>query len=125
MAEDKKNVGSSKTVGELELGGVVEVTPQSTVLDACKLMAEKGIDSVLVLDRSGTGVKPEALRKPNIRGIVTVKDVTYKVIAKEADPSKTPVSRSLMNHWYCRIIPFAASCTTKSSLPYNDPSRLN
>jgi CBS domain-containing protein len=55
-------------------------------------MTEKGVDSVLVVDKSGDGSKPEVLRHPNIVGIMTVKDVVNRVVAKGRDPSKTKVS---------------------------------
>jgi CBS domain-containing protein len=95
---------ASKTVGELQLMEAIVVSPQTSILDACKLMTEKNVDSVLIVDKSGAGVKPEYLRRPDIVGIVSVKDVVNRVVAKGLDPSKLPVSK-VMTHPVHTIAP--------------------
>ncbi len=81
--------GSSRTVGEITLETPIILTPESTVESACKMMAEKKVDSVLVVDKSGDGARPEVLRHPNIVGIVTSRDVVYRLLAKGCDAKKT------------------------------------
>ncbi|MFQ5609125.1 MAG: CBS domain-containing protein [Woeseiaceae bacterium] len=59
---------------------VVSMAPDASVLDAVKLMAEKGIGSVVVMD--GT----------ELRGIVTERDYARKVIIKGRSSETTPIS---------------------------------
>ena len=87
----------SKTVGELKLMEAIVVPPHTTVLEASRLMTERNVDSVLVVDKSGDGVKPAYMRRPEIVGIVSVKDVVNRVVAKGLDPSKVEVSK-VMSH---------------------------
>ena len=59
---------------------VVSVSPKASVLDAVKLMAEKGIGALVVMD----GTK--------LTGIVTERDYARKVILKDKSSHNTPVS---------------------------------
>ncbi|HSD69231.1 MAG TPA: CBS domain-containing protein [Woeseiaceae bacterium] len=59
---------------------VVSVSPSTSVLDAIKLMAEKGIGALVVLE----GAK--------LAGIVTERDYARKVILKDKSSHNTPVS---------------------------------
>ncbi len=59
---------------------VVSVSPSTSVLDAIKLMAEKGIGALVVME----GVK--------LAGIVTERDYARKVILKDKSSHNTPVS---------------------------------
>jgi len=59
---------------------VVSVSPSTSVLDAIKLMAEKGIGALVVLE----GTK--------LAGIVTERDYARKVILKDKSSHNTPVS---------------------------------
>jgi CBS domain-containing protein len=59
---------------------VVSVSPKASVLDAIKLMAEKGIGALVVMD----GTK--------LAGIVTERDYARKVILKDKSSHNTPVS---------------------------------
>jgi len=87
------NTGSSRTVGEVELNEAIQVMASSSVLDACKAMAERNGECVLVVDTSGAyGARPEVLSRPEILGILTVKDVVNRVMAKGKDPAYTKVS---------------------------------
>jgi CBS domain-containing protein len=58
----------------------VSVSPATSVLDALKIMAEKNIGSVIVMDSS------------NYNGIVTERDYSRKVVLKDKHSSTTPVS---------------------------------
>ncbi|MBD3387954.1 MAG: CBS domain-containing protein [Candidatus Altiarchaeales archaeon] len=86
------NETTHRTVGEVNLNKVVLVSSQTSIFDACKHMAEKNVDSVLVVDKSGDGAKPEFLVRPLIKGILTSKDIVLKVISQDVDLKKTPVS---------------------------------
>ncbi|NCI45749.1 CBS domain-containing protein [Sediminibacterium soli] len=58
---------------------VVTVTPQTTVIDALQIMADKNIGSVAVMDNGA------------FLGIMTERDYSRKVILKERHSSDTPV----------------------------------
>lgn len=58
----------------------IHVLPETTVLDALKLMAEKNIGSVVVMEND------------NFRGIVSERDYSRKVILKGKHSSDTKVS---------------------------------
>lgn len=60
---------------------LVTVEPSSTVADALKIMLEKGIRSVVV--------KPKDVR--DVYGILTIRDVVYRVIARGRDPREVTV----------------------------------
>ncbi len=63
-------------------GGKVHTVPMTaTVLEAAQVMNEARIGAVVVLD-SGTMV-----------GILTERDILTRVVAREAEPSRTPVSQ--------------------------------
>ncbi len=59
---------------------IISITPQTTVLDAIKLMSEKNIGSVVVMDRD------------TFVGIMTERDYTRKVILKGKSSTHTMVS---------------------------------
>jgi CBS domain-containing protein len=60
--------------------GIVSVTPDASVLDAIKLMAERGIGSLLVM------------RGDTMAGIVTERDYARKVIVMGRSSESTTVS---------------------------------
>jgi CBS domain-containing protein len=60
--------------------GVVSVNPATSVLEALKIMADKNIGSVMVMDGS------------RYLGIVTERDYSRKVILKGKSSTDTPVS---------------------------------
>lgn len=60
--------------------GVISIEPESSVLDAIKLMAEKGIGSLVVMQDGA------------LKGIVTERDYARKVIIKGRASESTPVS---------------------------------
>jgi CBS domain-containing protein len=58
---------------------VISIEPNASVLDAIKLMAEKGIGALVVMDGSA------------LAGIVTERDYARKVILKGRSSRETPV----------------------------------
>ena len=67
---------------------VVSVSPTASVLDAIKLMAEKGIGALVVME----GTK--------LTGIVTERDYARKVILKDKSSHNTPVSDIMSDKVY-------------------------
>ncbi len=65
---------------------LVSLPPTASVMDAAKLMAEKGVGSVVVMEG-------EALR-----GIFTERDVLTRVMAKSLDASKVKLSDVMSSH---------------------------
>lgn len=59
---------------------VLSITPAASVLDAIKLMAEKGVGALIVMDGDA------------LAGIVTERDYARKVILKGRSSQETPVS---------------------------------
>jgi CBS domain-containing protein len=67
---------------------VVSILPSASVLDAIKLMAEKGIGALVVIE----GTK--------LTGIVTERDYARKVILKDKSSHNTPVSDIMSDKVY-------------------------
>ncbi len=81
-----------KTVSQLlENKGhdIWSVSPRSTVLEAIKLMADKGIGSVIVLSDN------------QLKGILSERDYTCKVILKGRSSSDTPVADIMQSKVIC------------------------
>ena len=66
--------------------GFIAVPPTTSVLDAIKIMAEKNIGSVLVMDGQ------------IYHGIMTERDYARKVILKDKQSSKTTVGEIMSTH---------------------------
>jgi len=73
--------------------GSVTVSPETTVLEALKIMAEKNIGSVMVT------------REGEYLGIVTERDYSRKVILKGKSSTDTPVSE-IMSDDLPRVNPY-------------------
>jgi CBS domain-containing protein len=71
---------------------VVSVSPSASVLDAIKLMAEKGIGALVVME----GTK--------LTGIVTERDYARKVILKDKSSHNTPVSDIMSDKVYTAAV---------------------
>ena len=72
-----------KTVAQLlalKSGGIVAIAPEVTVLDAVKLLAEKNVGAVLVID--GT----------RLVGMFSERDYARKVVLQGKSSANTPVS---------------------------------
>ncbi|KAF9164585.1 hypothetical protein DFQ27_002235 [Actinomortierella ambigua] len=65
-----------------------EVTVKATVRDAAKLMKERRVTAVLVMDQNGV----------DIAGIFTSKDIVLRVIAAQLEPSNCSVVRVMTPH---------------------------
>ena len=64
----------------LKAGGIVGIAPDATVLDAVKLLAEKNVGAVLVMDG------------PRLVGLFSERDYARKVVLKGKSSANTPVS---------------------------------
>lgn len=62
-------------------GTVITVAAESSVTDACRLLREKNIGALLVLEGE------------RLVGIFTERDVVKRVVAEGLDPAATPVAR--------------------------------
>ncbi len=65
----------------------VSITPDVTVFEALKIMAQKNIGSVIILDQSG-----------KYRGLMTERDYARKVILQGKSSSETPVGEIMLEH---------------------------
>lgn len=75
-------MGSELRVGDIMTRTVVVVPFGKTVLDVARLMKKNSIGSVIVVeDKEGKHAK----------GIITERDIVYKVLTKSEDPYKTKV----------------------------------
>jgi len=72
-------------------GNVTSVTPQTTVLDALKIMADQNIGSVMVLEAG------------NYKGIMTERDYSRKVILKGKSSTDTKVEE-IMSSDFPRVM---------------------
>ncbi len=63
--------------------GIITTMPDCTVRDACRLMRERRIGS-LVVSEDG-----------HLRGIFTERDVVNRVVAEELDPAKATVAETM------------------------------
>ncbi len=84
-----------KTVAQilkLKPAGVISIRPDVPVLDAIKLLAEKDVGAVLVMDG------------PRLMGIVSERDYARKVALKGKSSADTPVSE-IMTHEVVFVTP--------------------
>jgi CBS domain-containing protein len=73
-------MASMKTLADLVHGEVVSIAPSATVLEAAKLMAERQIGSLLVLEGQ------------RLTGILTERDLLFRVMAPAKDPGRLKVA---------------------------------
>src|SRR4051812_19082417 len=73
-------------------GNITNVSPNTTVLDALKIMADQNIGSVMVMENN------------QYKGIVTERDYSRKVILKGKSSTDTPVSE-IMSSDFPRVTP--------------------
>jgi CBS domain-containing protein len=66
-------------VKDIMTKSVAYVDPNSTVVDAAKLMQQHNVGSIPVMDQNG------------IKGIITDRDIVVRNIAGDKDPKSTPV----------------------------------
>ena len=65
------------------------VTPETSVLDAARLMKEKNIGAVLVISEG------------RVKGIFSERDLARRVVAEGKDPATTPVSEVMTPQVLC------------------------
>lgn len=75
-------VGGERTVKKLRLSKALTIPEGTTVSDACRRMAARRVDAVLLTDSNAL-----------LSGIVTDKDIAARVIAEELRPDQTLVSK--------------------------------
>lgn len=76
-------------VADVMTTNVVTVSPESNVYEAARLMRDNGIGSLVVVDKDDSLV-----------GIVTVRDIVYRVVAEGRDPAKTRVEEIMSKNPY-------------------------
>lgn len=92
MSEEKNDnnkTAPAKTAADIMNKNVITVGPQENICAAAKLMADKDIGSVVVLND----------KEPI--GIITERDLTRKVAAKQLDYSKTNVEQVMSSPLIC------------------------
>ena len=78
-----------KTVKEVLDGkgmGFSAISPDTSVLEAARVMTERGIGSLLVM------------RDGQLIGLVSERDITYKLVAAGSPPDDTPVEDIMSSH---------------------------
>ena len=68
-------------VSEVAITEIEKISPNAKLSEAISLMLKEGIRSLIVIPESGE----------DVYGIVTVRDVVYKVLAKGLNPNKIEV----------------------------------
>ncbi|KAI3919500.1 hypothetical protein MKW92_033012 [Papaver armeniacum] len=79
---NRKSVGGERTVKKLRLSKALTIPEGTTVSDACRRMAARRVDAVLLTDANAL-----------LSGIVTDKDIATRVIAEGLRPEQTIVSK--------------------------------
>jgi CBS domain-containing protein len=69
-----------KKVKELMTKDVVTINKEKTIVEAAKIIGDKGVGSLVITDNG------------NIVGVLTERDIITKCVAKGCEPSKTKVS---------------------------------
>lgn len=85
---------------KLRLSKALTIPEGTTISDACRRMAARRVDAVLLTDSNAL-----------LSGIVTDKDIATRVIAEELRPEQTIISKvmrgtpflSLRTHWQLRL----------------------
>src|SRR5580658_896567 len=81
-----------KTVEQLlegKPGGIIAIAPHASVLDALKLLAEKNVGAILVMEG------------PRLAGIISERDYARKVALKGKSSADTPVSEVMTRSIVC------------------------
>ncbi|CAK9166664.1 unnamed protein product [Ilex paraguariensis] len=78
----QSSAGGERTVKKLRLSKALTIPEGTTISDACRRMAARRVDAVLLTDANAL-----------LSGIVTDKDIATRVIAEELRPEQTTVSK--------------------------------
>ncbi|KAG6773495.1 hypothetical protein POTOM_020773 [Populus tomentosa] len=78
----RRSVGGERTVKKLKLSKALTIPEGTTVFDACRRMAARRVNAVLLTDANAL-----------LSGIVTDKDISARVIAEGLRPEQTIVSK--------------------------------
>lgn len=70
-------------------GGVVTIVPGATVVDACRVMADRRVGSLIVSEGEA------------VLGIFTEKDVVIRIVAAGRDPAATTVREVMTENVIC------------------------
>jgi len=76
------------TVQQVMRTKVLTAEPDMKIVIAAKLMAEKGVGSLVVLNKN------------KVAGILTEQDLSRKVLARGVDPNTTQISKVMSNRVY-------------------------
>ncbi|KAI8540642.1 hypothetical protein RHMOL_Rhmol08G0002600 [Rhododendron molle] len=79
---NRSSVGGERTVKKLRLSKALTIPEGTTVSDACRRMAARRVDAVLLTDSNAL-----------LSGIVTDKDIATRVIAEDLRPEQTIISK--------------------------------
>lgn len=82
LSKPSSPVNGERTVKKLRLSKALTIPEGTTVSDACRRMAARRVDAVLLTDANAL-----------LSGIVTDKDIATRVIAEELRPEQTIVSK--------------------------------
>ncbi|XP_008806418.2 CBS domain-containing protein CBSCBSPB1-like isoform X1 [Phoenix dactylifera] len=82
LARSSNRTVSERTVKRLRLSKALTIPENTTVYEACRRMAARRVDAVLLTDSNAL-----------LCGILTDKDITTRVIARELKLEETPVSK--------------------------------
>lgn len=112
--------------------GIVHVSPQTTVADAVRTMAENNVGAVVILESK------------RLAGIFTERDLLRRVVAQGRDPGATPISEvmtanvivaksddsyeevlQIMNTTKCRHIPIVEGESLKGIVSMRDLLRYD
>lgn len=78
------SMGSDLRVGDVMTPKVIVISFGKTTLDVAKLMKKNSVGSVIVVeDKAGKHAK----------GIITERDIVYKVLSRDLDPKETSVEQ--------------------------------
>lgn len=72
--------------GDIDQGELVTIHPDTNVSVASKRMAKEGIGALIVNERR------------HFVGLITLRDVVWKVVAKDLDPKTTKVRKIMTHH---------------------------
>lgn len=110
--EDKPKI----LVKDIMSPNVIWAKPKDTIVDVAKKMYKHKIEAVFILDKG----KKKKIQKA---GIITSKDIVYKIIAMKKDPNKV-TAETIATHGLISIEPGATLEDAAIKMRNNDIRRL-